>query len=118
MKNLFTWIFVGVIIIGVIAYANPHLWEDVKDKVMDANVVLGTDITKPSYNSIKHITQNKESYLGQEIRVRGKLRQRLMSGYNLNDNEGYWISLHDNCMEEQRRYAVSDDKTIYIAEGT
>lgn len=118
MKKLFGWLIVIAIIVGVIAYANPHLWEDVKDTVMDSNIVRGSEVTKPGYNSIKHITQNKESYLGQEVRVKGKLRERIMSGYNINDNEGYWISLRDNCMEKQRRYVTGSESEIYIAEGT
>ena len=34
MAKIFVWIIVIVIVLGVIAYANPHLWEDVKDKVI------------------------------------------------------------------------------------
>ena len=118
MAKIFVWIIMIAIVLGVIAYANPHLWEDVKDKVMDSNVILKSKTTKPSYNSIKDISQNHESYMDQEVRVKGKLRQRLMSGYNLNDDEGYWVSLHDNCMEKQRRYVTGTDSKIYIAEGT
>ncbi|MFH0867936.1 MAG: hypothetical protein V1831_01365 [Candidatus Woesearchaeota archaeon] len=39
--GIFTWLIVGVIILGVIAYANPQLWEDVKWKVTEGkNVVV------------------------------------------------------------------------------
>ena len=91
---------------------------EVKDKIMDSNVIPELKTNKLGYDSIKDITQNKESYVGQEVRVKGKLRQRLMSGYNLNDDEGYWVILHDNCIEKQRRYVTGVDSKIYIAEGT
>src|SRR3989338_5452960 len=35
MGNLFAWLFVGLIVFGIIVYANPHIWEDVKGKIIE-----------------------------------------------------------------------------------
>ena len=56
MGNIFVGIIISLLVLGVIAYANPHLWEDVKDKVMEKSVILKpktTEPSEPSYNSIK-----------------------------------------------------------------
>src|SRR3989338_6220576 len=34
MAGFFAWIVIIVIVIGIIAYANPQLWEDVKVKII------------------------------------------------------------------------------------
>lgn len=35
MGNFFAWLFVGLIVFGIIAYANPQIWYDVKGKVLE-----------------------------------------------------------------------------------
>tara|TARA_B100000315_G_C14323046_1_gene471679 strand:- start:160 stop:672 length:513 start_codon:yes stop_codon:yes gene_type:complete len=42
--SIFTWLFVGVIILGVIAYANPQLWEDVKWKITEGKDIVESKV--------------------------------------------------------------------------
>ena len=115
---------IGIIILGVIVYANPQLWEDVKKEIAKKSqevVTISQQLTKnnisttPSYNSIKDISQNPTDYLGQHIIVRGTLQSRFFDP-SIVDKDDYWIWLDgDTCEERQRDY---DYGSTYIAEGT
>jgi len=66
--------------------------------------------------SIKDLSQNPSTYVGQNISIEGELNQRVGVGYSLRDDEGYYIWVEDNCFENQRIYNYNSE--IYHAEGT
>ena len=87
MAKLFTWLFVGVIIFGIIAYANPQLWEDVKGKVTELK-----DIKLPSLESCPQINVSisdsdnikGKNYDGWAIKGDATCRKGNKEGENLN----------------------------------
>ncbi|MEK6809691.1 MAG: hypothetical protein AABY40_03380 [Nanoarchaeota archaeon] len=68
-----------------------------------------------SYSSIKDLSQNPSTYKDQIINVKGKLNSRL-GGYSLEDSDGYWVWIEDNCIEKQREYKYNSQ--LYVAKGT
>ena len=40
MANLFVWLFIGIIVLGIIFYVNPQLWGDVKEKVVASKNIV------------------------------------------------------------------------------
>jgi hypothetical protein len=67
-----------------------------------------------SYSSIKDLQQNPANYVGQTLSIKGKLNNR-MGGYSLEDNDGYWVWIEDNCIESQRDYSFNSQ--TYAAKG-
>ena len=67
-----------------------------------------------SYTSIKDLNQNPSTYVEQNIGIKGKLNSRL-GGYSIEDNEGYWVWIEDNCIEGQRDYNYNSQ--TYSAKG-
>lgn len=67
------------------------------------------------YTSIKDLNQNPSTYVGQTVTISGMLNSRL-GGHSLQDSEGYWIWIDDNCIEGQREYNLNSQ--FYTATGT
>ena len=65
MANFWTWLVMGVIILGVIVYANPQLWEDVKETFVDTtgtllenNTVMNPPQENEDVNSLEYKCKN------------------------------------------------------------
>ena len=115
MGNLFAWLFVGLIVFGIIVYANPQILEYVTEITEKNQLIQQKTSTTSDYNSIKDIAQNPDDYIGQTIIVKGKLIQRV-GGPSISAEEDYWIWLDEwTCQERQRDY---DYGKTYSAEGT
>ena len=84
--------------------------------IFPSNFSLGeiSSLKMGSYNSIKDLQQNPSNYLEKNVRVKGKLNNRL-GGYSLEDSDGYWVWIEDNCIEGQREYNYNSQ--IYTAIG-
>jgi hypothetical protein len=82
--------------------------------LLELNISKTTD-----YISIKELSQNSNTYLGQKITIKGMLNHRI-GGYSLQDDEGYWVWIGNNewgtdCIEGQREY--NRNSQIYSATG-
>ncbi|MFH1332495.1 MAG: hypothetical protein ABIH63_04405 [archaeon] len=75
---------------------------------------LGCEQNGFSYVSIKDLSQDAPAYVGQNISISGKLNDRL-GGYSLEDSEGFWVWIEENCIETQRRYNFNSE--IYSGKG-
>ena len=65
MGNLFTWLFVGLIVFGIIVYANPHIWENVKGKIIELKNLNPLNAEScPQIN----VTMQEDSFWGLNIR--------------------------------------------------
>jgi len=84
---------------------------------MPSNFSLGSIASSGgiSYSSIKDLHQNPSNYIGRNVSIKGKLNNRL-GGYSLEDSDGYWVWIEDNCIESQRDYNYNSQ--TYVAKGT
>ena len=105
-KNLWVWIIVIILVIGVLAYNNS-------DK-------LNINLNSSSSPSIKELSLNPQSYVGQNISISGKLH--IVSGdkpYSLNDGDNYYVLLDPNdCVWGIQGQYKFDGTVTYTAKGT
>jgi len=76
--------------------------------------------TEYSYSSVKDLSQNPSTYVGQNITLKGELNDRF-GGYSLEDSDGYWVwiggnEMGDGCIERQREYNYNSQ--TYVVKGT
>ena len=107
MGNLFVWVFIGVIILGIIVYANPQLWEDAKEKIIklknlnplnakscpQINVSIEGEYTDvPIYTGL---TISGKTYDGWTVKGIASCRKGTKEGENLNK---YYCGGYNNVM--------------------
>ncbi len=93
-------------------------WDNVKEKVGNlGGNNTGEGVIKLSLSnkvSIKELNQNPDSYINQNISIKGELNDRL-GGYSIEGSGGYWIWIEDNCIEDKREYNYNSQ--TYSAKG-
>jgi len=112
------WVIVVVIIIGLVVYADPHLWDKVTGKV--TSVI--TEFNIWGYVDFSDLINNTENYVGKEFKIKGKYEEAVSLSlfsagdinYYLLDNKGYKIKIND-CIEGGREYFYEEN---YLATGT
>ena len=68
----------------------------------------------PSH-SIRELSQNSAEYVNQTVTLSGMVNSRV-GGHSMEDADGYWVWLDDNCIEGQRDYDLNS--RYYTAKGT
>ena len=86
MGNLFAWLFIGLIVFGIIVYADPQIWEDVKGKI----IAILTPNAEPcpqinvSMEERGELTISGKKYDGWTVRGYATCRKGTKEGENLN----------------------------------
>ena len=66
-----------------------------------------------NYTSIKDLIEYPNNYVDKNVTIKGILVMGL-GGYGLQDKEGYWVWISDNCIEAHRNY---NPNSTYTATG-
>lgn len=120
-KRLFIFVLIIILIGGLIYVYNNGKLDSIKFLNLSSIKFLNSNsIIFSSFDSIKDISKNGDSFIGKQIKIRGKMIEDGM-GKALADNEGYYIyvgeplTVHNSCIQRGRVY---DKGQIYTAEGT
>lgn len=117
IAGLFIFV-VGSLFLTFLIY--PQSFDSFKNNVMTitGNIISSISGSLPEDGftkvSIKELNKNPSEYLNKNLSISGTMNFRV-GGKSLDNSDGYWVWLEDNCLENHRNYNYNSQ--LYYAKG-